>query len=70
MGVCTMGKGRSMKRWGWVIAALLAHGLSWGQATPESDALLQSLESWVGKNQDEELKWLKREFEPWLEASA
>lgn len=59
-----------MKRWGWVIAALLAHGLSWGQATPESDALLQSLESWVGKNQDEELKWLKREFEPWLEASA
>lgn len=58
-----------MKRFVMIACALLAWGLAAGQATPQTDALLESLEGWIGKNQDDELKWLKRDFRWWLEGT-
>ena len=69
MGVCSVEKRRAMKQFGIMACALLSWAIATGQASPQSDALLANLEAWIGKNQDDELKWLKRDFRWWLEGT-
>lgn len=71
VGLCRMEKSRSMKHLMWVLwACFVPTTMVFSQASPQTEALLESVEQWVGNQHDDELKWLKREFRPWLEDGA
>lgn len=38
----------------------------WSQSEAQTEALLSSIEEWAGDQSDEQVKWLKKSFKPWL----
>ncbi len=38
----------------------------WSQTEAQAEALYQTVEAWVGDQSDEQVKWLRKSFKPWL----